>query len=282
MKIIVGILFQLISLSLLAQTLSRGNREFSFSIGGVEAYMEKFPTTVDINFLNYFDTFPEHIDYEVVSLRYKFDFFSRMSADIKLMVMSDLVPDNFDISAYYHFNNAVSIGMGSYLVKFYITHFEQFQLQSLPDYYLVDYNSQQLKVYDLGFYLTPMFKLIESDRFQATVKFNIGVSSFSNEKSVFYHKRKFSNERIIYRYNTKMTFQPYINPKLEVRLRAFDINNTSVGLLLNSHFYYSKRSMNYNRTIQKWTPDNEITEFVRTPKHLYNRLGADIGFYIKW
>jgi len=282
MKLIFSFLLVLACFSSLAQKIDIRNSEFSFSIGAVENSIEKFPNTINVDFLNYSNTYPEYFDYAVVNFGYKFDFLSKMSADIKLIVMSDLVPDNYDVSVYYHFNKTVGVGFGSRLNKFYISYFEKFHLQSLPDYYLVDNNQQQFKVYDLGFYLTPMFKLTQSESFQAIVKFDIGVSSFLNEKAVFYHKRKLSNERIIYHYNTKISFQPYVNPKLELRLRAFNINKTSVGLLLNSNFFYSYRSMNYNRSIQRWTSDNEVYEFIRTPKHKSTRFEASLGIYVKW
>jgi hypothetical protein len=244
--------------------------------------MEKFSANENLDFLNYFGTDPEYVGYAVVNLGYKFDFLSKMSADVKLILMSDLVPDNYDISAYYHLNKTIGIGIGSVLNKVYISGFEQFQAQNLPNYYLVDDNSQQIKVYDLGLYLTPMFKLIRSDRFQTTLKFDLGLASFLKEESVFFHKRKLGNERLSYHYNTNISFQPYINPKIEMRLQAFHINKTSVGLLLNSNFYYSKRSMNYVRSIQRWTSDNEINELVKTPKHAYIQFEIDFGIYVKW
>ena len=282
MKLCFNIILQLLCFSLLGQKLDLKTREFSFSLGAVETRMEKFPANENLDFLNYYDTYPEYFDYLVVNLGYRFDFFSKMSADIKLIVMSDLVPDNYDISAYYHFNNTIGIGFGSMLNKIYFSNFEQFQAQILPDYYLTDENFRQIQVYDLGFYLTPMFKLIRNDRFQTTFKFDIGVSSFLKEGSVFYHKRKFANERLIYNYNTKNSFQPFINPKIEMRLQAFNINKTTVGLLLNSNFYLGKKSINYMRSIQRWTSDNEINELVKTPKHLNTRFETDFGLYVKW
>lgn len=282
MRLIFSILLQLACFNLLAQKIDIRNSEFSFSLGGVGTRMEKFPSNENLDFLNYADTYPAFFDDVVVNMGYRFVFLSKMSADIKLTVMSDLAPDNYDISVYYHFNKTAGIGIGSMLNKIYISNFEQFQTQLLPDYYLIDDNYRQLKAYDLGFYLTPTFEFIRSDRFQATVKFDIGVSSFLSEEAVFYHKRKLSNERIAYHYNTKNSFQPFFNPKIEMRLRVFNINKTSIGLLLNSNFYHGQRSMNYNRSIQRWTSDNKIDELVKTPKHNYTRFETDIGLYLKW
>lgn len=260
MKIIFVFFLILSCFSLPAQDFDIRNREFSFSLGAFDHNIEKLQRNENLDFLNYAHSSPEFFDDAIVKFGYKFDFLKRMSTDIKVIIMSDLVPDNYDISTCYALNNTISIGLGSYLNKFYISYFEQFQLESLPDYYLVDDNSQQFKVYDLGFYLSPAIKFIENESFQTSFIFDVGFSSFLKENAVFYHKRKQSNERLIYSYDTKISFQPYLNPKLEMSLRALTINKTSIGFLLNSNFYFSHRSMNYNRMIQKWTSDNEINE----------------------
>ena len=67
-----------------------------------------------------------------------------------------------------------------------------------------------------------------------------------------------------------------------MRLQVFNMNKTSVGLLLNSNFYLSKRSINYMRSIQRWISENEIDESVKMPKHLNTRFETDLGVYVKW
>jgi len=282
MKIVFVLLFLMYSFSLSAQEFDVRNREFSFTLGAFDHNIEKLQSNANLDFLNYAHSSPEFFDDAIVKFGYRFDFLKRMSADIKVIIMSDLVPDNYDISTCYALNNTFSIGLGSYLNKFYISYFEQFQLQSLPDYYLVDDNSQQFKVYDLGFYLSPVIKLIENERFLTSCKFDVGFSSFLKENAVFYHKRKQSNERLIYYYNTKISYQPYFNPKLEMSLRAFNIKKTSIGFLLNSNYYFSSRNMNYNRIIHKWTSETESDEYIKMPKHRYARFETNLGIYAKW
>lgn len=282
MKIVFVFFLILSCFSLSAQDFDIRNREFSFSVGAYDHNISKLKNTENIDFLNYAHSFPEFFDDAIVKFGYKFEFLKSMSADIKIIIMSDLIPDNYDISTCYNINKTLGIGLGSYLNKFYISYFEQFQLQSLPEYYLVDDNSQQFKVYDLGFFLSPVIKLIKNERFQTNFKFDVGFSSFLKENAVFYHKRKQSNERLIYYYNTKISCQPFFYPKLEMSLNAFNIKKASVGFLLNSNFYFSNRNMNYNRIIQKWTSDNEIDEYIETTKHRYTRFETNVGIYLKW
>ncbi len=195
--------------------------------------------------------------------------------------MDDIIPDNYDISVHYCLRPWLGIGIGSMLNKNWITFFEEYQIQTLPDYYLVDYNVKQFTNHDLGFYLSPILKPINSDIFKIQIACDIGMSSFAKEEAVFYHKKKFSNERLQYHYQTKTDYQPYIHPKIDLRLKAFKIKDVSFGFLLNSNYYHSDRSINYLRTIQTWTPDNKITEQIEPSKHKYNRFEFNIGIFIR-
>ena len=165
----------------------------------------------------------------------------------------------------------------------YLTGIEQFQIQSLPDYYLMEENQYQSKVYDWGFYISPAIKAFDNDTFQLLVKCDLGVSSFMKKAVTFYHKKKLSNERLSYHYKTKPGFQPYIQPKLSMRLRAVKFNRSSLGFLIKSNYFYSKKSIDYQRSIQVWTTDNnKSVETIDSPKHKYSGLELEAGIYFKW
>ena len=276
------LILQIIGFCLFAQSSKLKNQEFSFSVGARELYIEKFSPTENIDFINYVDTYPEFIDYIMVKLGYKFDFLSKMTAEIKLILMDDLIPDNYDISAHYFFKPAVGIGIGSMLNKSYITNFEKHKIQALPDYLLMDENMQQFTTYDLGFYLSPALKPIDNKLIKLQIKCDFGLSAFLNEETNFYHKKKLSNEKLQFHYKTKTTVQPYIQPKLELKLKAFTIKQTSLGILLNSSYYHSSKSIDYERTTYYWTIENSTKEKIQTPKHSFSRLDFDLGFFVNW
>jgi hypothetical protein len=272
----------LISFGLFGQTHALKNQEFSLSVGIGELDINKFSPNENLDFIDYIDYYPEYTDFIILKLGYKFDFFSKMSADIKLIMMDDIIPDNYDISAHYFIRPWLGIGVGSMLNKNWITYFEQYQIQTLPDYYLVDYNVKQFTVYDLGFYLAPTLKLIDNDILKLQITCDLGISSFMREEAYFYHKRKLSNERLQYHYKTNTDYQPYVQPKIDIRLKVFKIKDTSIGFLLNSNYYYSNRSMNYSRTIQTWTSENKITEQIEPLKHKYARFEFNMGIFLRW
>lgn len=282
MKIAVFILFNLFIFSLLAQEQKFKNQEFSFSFGIENHVIEKFAPNENLDFINYLDDETENLEFILLKLGYKFDFLSKMSADIKLIMMDDIIPDNYDISVHYFLKPWLGMGLGSMLNKNWITYFEEYQIQYLPDYYLMDQNVKQFTNYDLGFYLSPALKPLDNSVFKLLIKCDLGFSSFLKKEATFYHKKKLSNERLQYYYDTGMDFQPYIQPKIDLSINAFKLKKATFGFLINSNYYYSKRSMNYSRTIQTWTSDNKVVEQIETSKHNFSRFEMNMGIFLRW
>jgi len=282
MKTGVLIFLHLVGINLFAQNIKLKNQEFSFSVGFSDYYVEKNTSNNHLDFINYVESYPDEPEFITVKLGYQFDFTPKMSADIKLIIMSDLMPDNYDISVNYKIQKYLGVGVGSMLNKNYISSFEQYQIQKHSGYYLSDTNQRQIKVYDLSFYISPYFKPVNKNGFELLFKCDLGISSFLNNEVSFLHKKKLSNEKLRYIYDTKPNFQAYIQPELELKLQTFKLNNTHIGVLLNTSYYYSKRSINYQLSTQKWTSDNFETKDIKSPKHLYSRLDFDIGFFVKW
>ena len=280
MRIIFFSLLCVININVFAQKLKLKNKEFNFTIGSSELKVDKFSPNENLDFLNFVDFDPDYTDFIILKLGYKFDFFSKMSADIKLVMMDDIIPDNFDISVYYFVTPSIGIGVGSMLNKGWITGFEEYQSQYLSNYFILDDNVKQFINYDLGFYLSPIVKPIDNDIFKLQLSFDLGISSFNKQSATFYYKKEFSNERVQYHYNTTHKYQPYIQPKIDIRLKLFKIKNTSIGLLLNSNYYYSQKSINYTRSIQSWTLENSTTEQIKPAKHEYSRYEVNMGIYM--
>ncbi len=276
------LIFCFINFRLFAQNSVLKNQEFFFTIGIAELEIEKFLPNENLDFINYVDYNPEYADFVILKLGYKFDFLSKISADIKLIMMDDIIPDNYDISVHYFVRPWIGVGIGSMLNKNWITYFEEYQIQTLTDYYLVDYNVKQFTTYDLGFYLAPTLKPIDNYIIKLQITCDLGISSFMREEVTFYHKKKLSNERLQYHYKTNTDYQSYIQPKIDIRLKAFKIKDTSIGFLLNSNYYYSNRSINYSRTIQTWTSENKITEQIEPSKHNYSRFEFNMGIFLRW
>lgn len=283
MKQLIAFTLLLLSISAPAQNLGAGNNVFSFTFGGANLKVQRYAAGNDLDFLNYMDAESDYFfDYETVKIGYKFKIDAKTTMDIRLLVMSDLLPENFDIVVYRQMGKQFHLGAGTMLTKNYISNFERFVSGKQTNYYLVDENEKQWKHYDLGFYLTPVYSPILSEKFFATIQFNVGLASFMRKTDFFPLKKMLSNERQIHHYATKLAFQPYINPKIVAGLNLFKVSNASVGVMAGASFFHAKRRINYRRTIQIWTAGNEVSEVVKTSRHSFSRLEMDFGLFVKW
>lgn len=282
MRLAYSVFLCLLCLAFSSQSQGIRNQEFSYTLGVSNLGVERFAQNQNLDFVNYLDSGYAGADFIILKLGYKFDFSKKMSANIKLIMMDDIIPDNYDISMHYFARPWVGIGIGSMLNKNWISDFEQHQLRTLPDYHLMDQNMKQFTVYDLGFYVSPTLKPFDNGAMTLQVTCDVGVSSFMKERATFQHKKKFGNERLQYHYETKADFQPYVQPKVDFQLKLYTNRIATVGLLFNSNYFYTKRSINYYRTIQTWTADNEVIEELKMPKHRYTRLEINVGLFARW
>jgi hypothetical protein len=271
-----------LGLSLGAQNPIIRNFDFSITLGAADISVEKFNTNENMDFINYMNSDRDYIDLSTIKVGLSFDFSERMFADINVIVMSDLVPDNYDISVHYFFSKYLGIGLGSLYYSNLITAFEDYHKETNPDYFILDQNLRQFENYDFGLYISPTFRPIYSDRLKVALRCDVGLSSLMEEHSSFYLKRKFSNEMRLYDYTTVKNIQPYVNPKLNLKLTVFKLRYFSVGVICNTNYFLSKKSMDYYRTTQVWTSENSIEEYIQPPKHNYSRFELDGGIFFAW
>jgi len=286
MKIYIPFIFVLFLLNIQAQDKKQNKLDFdietSFSIGVKDLYVEQFETTDHIDFLNYVDFDPDYCEDFYLKFGLKYGFFKKMYTDINFTLESDLIPDTFDVSIYYFPKKSIGIGIGSMRNKMYITSYEDFYKGKYPDYYILDDNIRQFINYNTGYYISSLIRPIYNDRLKIDLKLDFGLASFNRKHSSFYLKRKLSNEKLLFDYVLKGKFSPFINPKLNIRLKAFNINKSSIGFLLNSGYYYSKSRFDNKESFYKWTDDDKTIEYIKSPRHTYYQFTTDLGVYLRW
>jgi hypothetical protein len=281
-KIVAWLILHLSGIEVFAQPINKVNHLLSFSLRGVENSITKHPQSQSLDFLNYYDTRPDYFDEITINLGYKFNIRHNWLTDINLIIASDLAPANFDISTHYFINQWFGIGIGSMLNKSYISNFEQFQLTYLPEYYLTDGNSQQIKLYELGLYVSPALKINLGKWLTSNLKCNIGTSTNPKHTIDFIHKQKDGNERVLHQYKTLKTFNPFINPTINLELKALQMAQTDIGFLLRSDIIYSRPQINYMHTIKTWIGDNGTTSEIKPPSHNFMRFTTALGIYVRW
>ncbi len=258
------------------------NFEIFWTAGFAEMNIEETPVNENGDYLNFFNTYPDGVDLITSKLGLSFDFFNNLSTEAIIILTDDLFPDNFDLSFYYNPSPKIGIGVGSMLYKNWITSAKDTYLQNQTDYHWTNGLARDFKIYDWGFYVTPTVRPFYSNTFKASIKFKVGLSSFSKLNSSYSFKRINSNERRVYTISTSRNFQPFINPSIQFRLKLFKIKSTSAGLICNSAFFCGKRSIDYQRSVQIWTSDNISTQQIKSDKHKYSRSEWDFGLYMTW
>lgn len=269
-------------MSLMAQDQLLRNQIVSLSVGVSEHSIEKFSASDKLDFMNYTNEYDGNFDFILIKLAYSFEFSKNMSADVELIMLDDIIPDNFDMKINYSFQPWLGIGAGTMLHKNWISSFEEFHKQTMPDYHLLDENSKYFVNYDLGFYLSPFVQIIDNEFIKLDVACDLGVSAFMKYETDFVLKKKLSNEKMRYQYNTLSVYQPFIQPRLDIKIKAFELKKASLGFLFNTQYYYANRSINYSRSIQRWTAENEIAEKIEPSKHLFTKFSLNLGMFVRW
>ncbi len=256
------------------------NQVLYLSLGISDIYVQKTTATNRLDFMNYMEGYEFFGDFFTFKLGFNFDYFSHMHADISILMDYGLL-NGFDASTYYFFNKSLGLGLGTGFSTSYISGFGEYQQNLLPGYYLLN-NYGFWEVYDWNFYISPVLRMGDNERMNFVLRLNMGFSRFTKQKTEYYYKKKNSNEKLHYIYETLPGFQPFIRPEIQFRYRVFKINKFSAGLLVHTFYYYAHRRIDYRICIRRWTYNNCQAQIVHPPSHAYGRLDIDAGFYLKW
>ncbi len=274
-------IFLFISLTATAQNPSIKNVEINLSFGALHLDMEKLKLNENLDILNYFES---TIDYPEGQLKlgFKFDYETKYHFALDYVVLSDLAIADLNIATYYMPRSNYGIGLGFMLTRDHIAHYETFHLDRNPHYLSVGQNMEFNRLYDMGFFIAPLYKPIDLNRFKIEISMSVGFASFLNQEMIYSLKKIQSNERIKYHYDSKIKLEPYIKPKLSLHFKLFNLNKVKIGLLANSGYYLSYKSLPLKRSIYLWTEDNVQQEVIQLPKHKFTKFNLDFGLYVKW
>lgn len=267
--------------SMCAQAPEKGKQVFSFSLGVADvAYTEHAEEELD--FMNYLHNENGSLEYILVKWGYAATLGERFWVDARLVMMDDLIPDNFDFRLFYRLSDAWSIGAGTLVRKQYVSYYDEYHKTRFPGWALMDQNLQQHRSYDWHFFAVPQMSFGEGRRFEGVLGCDLGLAHFSLEEVSFLHKRINSNEKMRYHYATKRSLQPFVQPRFVGRLRLFSWGKKDLGLQINAAYAWGLRSMPYRLAVQHWTVDGALVKEVRPPKHGMGRFELDFGVFWAW
>ncbi|HPR33023.1 MAG TPA: hypothetical protein PLK12_13040 [Prolixibacteraceae bacterium] len=252
--------------------------ELSITLGYRDFAVERFQTGPDIDFLNYAKREKMEL-LSAIGIGAEYRSNGKFHVALKGYIHSNLQPEEFEFFSDYFFTPNLGLGLGAFLKTFYISNYGVFHTDTYPGYIDRDQNGRQFHVQDLGFSLSPVFRLDLFSRLEFLLHCDLGLASFLKEEDTFFMKKIYSNEIQFINYQSEIAFHPYVNPRFDLRMTLLDGKMGRLGILFKANYFYSKRSMDYHRSVQNWTAENRLDQKVETPRHAFSRLDINFGVF---
>lgn len=249
-------------------------------------YMDRdsFANTGNIDFMNYFVSYPEKgmPEYTYLGFRAGFQVGEDWQADIKVAMFDEFVPNNLNITARYMLHPKLGFSFGFYGYPIMINAWNEYHRINDTDFF-GDANRglRQRYIYEYGIIAGPAFDL-SFRKLHFCGKMNAGISAYSRFSETVVNKQINSNLRIAYEYKTRTYPSLFFFPEIDLKLDLFRFNNTIAGLQMQGNYYIGKRSMDYERTTMTWTRENAVIETVLNPEHQIRKTEGDLGFYLRF
>lgn len=270
-----------LSASMGAQGPEKGSQIFSFSLGVADVTSVEHQAEV-LDFMNHLHNENGYVEYILVKLGYAATLKERLGVDVRLVMMDDLIPDNFDFRLHYNFSSVFSLGGGTLVRKQYVSYYDEYHRTRFPEWELMDQNMQQHRSYDWHFFAVAQARFVLGSRFTGVLGCDLGWAHFSREEVSFLHKRLNSNEKVRYQYVIRPYLQPFVQPHFAGRLSLFRWGEKDLGLQINASYAWGWRSMPYRLEVQHWTVDNAMVKEVKPSSHLMGRMELDFGVFWAW
>ncbi|HPR31989.1 MAG TPA: hypothetical protein PLK12_07835 [Prolixibacteraceae bacterium] len=253
--------------------------EFSITSGYRHVDVERQQPGIDFDFLNYAKPVRMHsLSNRGLGVEYHVN--DKLHVGLTGFFFNNLKPEELDFFSDYFFSDYLGLDLMIYLKTFCMLDFEIGQHNTNPGYIDLDRNRREFQTGDLGFSFSPILRLNIFRRVEVLMMCNLGLASFLEEETWLYLKKQFSNEIQGYHYQTKLAFQPYINPRINLRIKVLEGERGVLGILYNTNFFYSERSMNYDRSVHTWTEGNTVAQKVEPPKHTFYRYEINAGIFV--
>ena len=259
-------------------------KQFKITIlgGSREISNDSLADAADLDFMNYLHHQNQYSDYELAGFAFDWTINPTWELGLRILTESDLNPRELSLTAQYTHESWYGIRFSAFTYPQYIESFNQYHINNDAGYIAdIDPNFRQVSISDRGFSVGP-FVHLEHKRLYFNIRLNGGISWFTQLQGSIAQKELQSNLRREFRYQTKGSASLFISPEAEIGIDCFKISGLWCGFQLRGSLLYSKRSINYTRTLYNWTPDNSQSENITNPRHRYQKQEGDLGFYIRF
>lgn len=257
------------------------NFKIASYIGGRDFKIDSFPNNESLDFVNYIYAEDDYLDYIYWGFSVQFDLYEKWKADIKLVLSDNLVPNNHNITVQYMFNDFVGINMGYIGFNQFINDHISYQRLTNPEYLDYGQEFEQIRIYDYGFMGGPILNYT-LNRLAVELKANVGFSNTIPFSTMVVQKQVDGNKRRTIHYSVENNFSFFVQQELKLSFDCFINQNSTIGLQIQSNWYYTQKSLNYNRTSKEWIDQHTMRNYIIGPKHYYSKFELDLGVYVKF
>ncbi len=273
-------LFILFPAIIMAQENERFRTSFYFGVR--EIAKDSMPDKNNIDFMNYIHTGSGSFDEQYAGIGMQFKLNRQWEFEVKVSVLSDLVPSHFDLNSTLLFSKYLGLNLGLFTYPVYIENYNFYHINNTTGY-IGDINSnfRQRIIHEWGIKSGASFKL-DQKRFHGLLNANVGMTSFSRFNESIAQKKNNANLRREFRYATHFSRALFFNPEIEAGFDCFKLGNAMFGAQFKANLFFTRQAIDYTRTVYYWTEEMPEKQRIKSPEHSFLKYDADLGFYCRF
>jgi hypothetical protein len=234
-----------------------------------------------LDFLDHIYYQDNQADYNYFEIASKLEFESKYQLETNFTLNYKLVPYNYNISFNYRLNRNLGLMVGSMSSRYYLTEFNQYYSRT---------NSGEVKTspisrdWDFSMataYLAPNFQA-KYKTMELFVALQAGLGSFLPFEQQNLVKTSNTDSKVVYDYETKLSFSPFIMPTLELNFDFLNYNSAIIGGRVRVRHFITQNSINYEETSYNYNDTNFKSQSIETPTRDFMQTDIDFGFFVRW
>ncbi len=228
-----------------------------------------------INFFNYFDK--TVINNQQLGIQFRKALKKRNALTLSFLLLSDLNPANVQLA----YSKLVRSNIGYFISlknnQFYLHDYPILNNEeAFKNFEDIDINLRYGYIDSPSLNAGPVY-YYSNKRLQIESKINVGLGCFVNfkEGSTFQKNNSFERMNVI----VKNKLSPFLSIMPDLNLIFFPITTKKqkIGIIANSNLYYSKKLLNYQTIVNRWTNDNLSTIEYEGPKNRFLNYEINLG-----
>lgn len=256
--------------------------ELSLSLGLHVLHSDSFALADNLDYIDYFErSEPDYLPEPYIGLSGTYFINKQMDLDLELVLWSDFSVADLQLTYAYLLWPNVGFNVGVYTHATYVSYYEEFQKQNEPLYVDMNRNLRQFKLKERGVVVGPKFAF-ERSRFRFYAFANVAFGYYKPFTDRYILKEVNGNKRIAYTYAAQGNYHLSWMPKASVAYDLFSSEKQVLGLQAALTYYWSRQSIDYERSYAEWTPRAPSHVSITSVKHTVTRCYPSLSVYWRW